>query len=164
MEIPIEQYHALNPLSAYLDQKSEVQRIDIATKFTKLSDTGRGIIIDTETVEKILALIAQGVIPETHGKAVAIMIALATFGDITNDQFVPLLEKLGLPNAQAQQTAGVMDELLRPLLAERQIEVPDMTELPPMTRPMEEGPKPLTPSVPKAKVPERNIIDLKQKT
>ena len=161
MELSLEQYDALSPLFAYLDQKSEAQQHDILTKFGDLSKVGRTILAGTETADKIFTLISRGIIPETHGKAVAIMIALVAFGDITTDQLVPLLEKLGLNNTQAQQTAENMNAILQPLLIEKQAEPIEMTALPPMTRPMEEGPKPLTPSVPKINVPAKNVVDLR---
>jgi len=59
-----------------------------------------------DTARAIASLIEKGIIPQSHGVAVARLIAFVALGHVTQEQIPVLLERIGLSN-----TAAVSDEL-----------------------------------------------------
>jgi hypothetical protein len=98
--------------------------------------------------------------------AVSKLLGLVALGEIEVESVQPLLSNLGMDENAAALAAAEMTKFLVPFTEARKredalisVESTEMTAMPPMTRPMENGPKPLVAS---PKVPPRNIIDLRK--
>lgn len=158
MTLSIEEYNSYNPLSAYLEGKSGVEKDVILERFANLQETEKLILVGTNTAETIATLISAGTLPQNFGKAVAKIIYLVLNGEVPLTGVDELLERLGLPAVQSQQVSITIDSIVAPIISVRASESASMPELPPMTQKI----PPVAPAPDSSKAAGRNIIDLRK--
>ncbi len=156
MPVTIEQYDTLSPLFASLDGRSEVEQAAMMQQFASMSDAEKAALAGVETAEAILGWIQGGLIPESHGKAVAKIIYLVLTGEIPQSEVAAVLQRLDIPEVSAGQIAANISTLIAPALAARSVaERPAvMPKVPPLTV--------QRPAVIGSNTPPRNIIDLRK--
>ncbi len=158
MEITVEEYNAYNPLSAYLDGKTDSEQGVVLGRFVNLPESEKLVLVGTDTAEAIANLIVAGTLPQSYGKAVAKIIYLVLAGEVQPAGVSALLERLGLSTPLAQQVSSVIGTLAAPVVRERAVTPVAMPELPPLTQRV----PPVMPGPDSSKTPARNIIDLRK--
>ena len=162
------EYFDLSPLTAAAKGRSEEERFLLFQEFDMLDEDLKHVLASPETVEMIKTWVKTGIVPQSYVAAISKLLGLAALREVPVESIQPLLEKLGLATNSSALAAAEMTKFLQ-LFSEAQKhednlvkadeEAVTMTEMPPMTRPMENGPKPLVAS---PNVPQRNIIDLRK--
>jgi len=157
------EYIRYSPLFALINGKDEASKKSLLQRFEKLPENAKDILAAEETGSSLKNLEANGVLPSSHVVAVAKIVAFIALGDVTIADTPQLLAKIGLSETQTQTINIEIKRILQPLTTSRGAAAPvpqRIQELPPMTRPTETGPKPITSSG----TPQRNIIDLRNKS
>jgi hypothetical protein len=151
-------YLSYSPYDAILYGKDPQQQAVLFQKFADLPERVRQFIVAPETAQKIADLVRQSIVPETHATAVGKIVFMACSKEIPAAKFEELLLKLNLPPSQAAQAAQALNAMIEPVLQEQAAATPPpvLRPMPPLTRPTESGPRPLSPQP-----PGRNIIDLR---
>lgn len=158
MELTIEEYDAYSPLSAYLGGKVDAEQDAILGRFSDLPEIEKSILVGTNTAQEIAALISAGILPQSHGKAVAKLIYLVVAGEVPITSVDALMVNLGLTAARARDISSWINTLVSPVISERVVEIASMPELPPLTQKI----PPVVPAPDSSKPTGRNIIDLRK--
>lgn len=129
-------------------------------RFSQLPAPTRAFMTSLDVIERIKQMFLSLNVPPTHTIAISKIIAFAVLGDVPVSNIEPLLTKLNLSKALAQEVGNAITIILEPVIAERaRASVPqEMSELPPMTMKI----PPIAAPPDSSKTAARNIIDLRK--
>lgn len=107
----------------------------------------REFVTSPETAKALDKLVKQGIIPESHGIAVARLIALIALNEVDASQSAQLLERIGIPDSSAAAEALRKEVLVRldeahervrkyPGLAHPETTIPKSSVLPKLVPPL----------------------------
>lgn len=150
------------PYFALLEGRDANQTTEFNDKYDAQPEVVREFLLSPASADLIVALMKSGVLPDSHGTAVAKLLGMLAMGDVTEDQVGPLLLKLGIPQSSAAVISEHFTAILKPVVAGRiaQIAQQKLRQIQPLTQRIG---SPLPP--PPINAPEsasRNIIDLRE--
>jgi hypothetical protein len=157
----LQDYTNYSPHFALIQGKDEMSTTTIFGRIAQLSEESRTVLSSESTAESLQKLVTSGTVPANYGTALAKIVGLCILGDVAVAHIEQLLLKLNLTPEQAGVVNAVLTDILSSTAPAKNIPaippVP-LPELPPMSRPTENGPR----VVAGPKVPARNIIDLRK--
>src|ERR1043166_1186638 len=92
----------LAPFIAAMQEKDEDDQFLLSAVFFSLSDKSQDVLVGEQTLQLLKQWNVEGLIPDTHLKAVSKLIGLATLDDEVPASEIPnILSKIGIPQEQA---------------------------------------------------------------